>query len=231
MSSGAPAVSKKQLLMGLAVAFVLVTILGVVILRTANVPALVTKTHHAIDAGLAAIRGAGPWVFFLSMAILPAFGAPLMAFTIPAGEVFAAQMTMGGVIAATLTAIAANMALSYYLARYALRPILSKIIARWGYSVPKVTGSNALTAILVLRLTPGPPFFLQSYLLGLAEAPFKLYMIASWFSMIPMVVGAVILGKGIFSGNVKVALTGLGVLVVAIALIHWVRGKYFSRAK
>ena len=221
----------KRLLLALGLVLVFIAVLAAVLLRGSHPAEVIARGRLAVGEGIAAIRGFGPWVFFVSMAVLPAIGAPLMAFTIPAGEVFAPQMTMPGVIAATLAAIAVNLALSYYLARYALRPILTRIVSRYGYSVPKVTEANALTAILVLRLTPGPPFFLQCYLLGLAEAPFKLYMVASWLSVLPMVVGAVILGQGIFSGNFRVALTGLGVLVVAVAVIHWVRQKYFSRAK
>ena len=68
------------------------------------------------------IRNAGPWAFFAGIAILPAFGAPLMAFTVTAGEAFSPLMTMPGVIAAAMAAIAANLALTYWMARYALRP-------------------------------------------------------------------------------------------------------------
>jgi hypothetical protein len=34
------------------------------------------------------LREAGPWVFFVAMAILPAFGAPISIFTITAGPAF-----------------------------------------------------------------------------------------------------------------------------------------------
>ena len=74
------------------------------------------------------IRGAGPITFLLATALLPAFGAPLGAFTITSGELFAPTMSMPGVIAAMLVAIAINLALTYWLARFALRPVLSKII-------------------------------------------------------------------------------------------------------
>jgi len=71
------------------------------------------------DQLIVMIRDAGPWVFFGAMALLPAIGAPLMAFTITAGTAFANQMTMGGVLAATLFAIGMNIALTYWLARRA----------------------------------------------------------------------------------------------------------------
>ena len=200
-------------------------------LRGTDLHLLASRAQGEVGRGVEVIRGFGPWVFFAAVALLPAFGAPLLAFTIPAGELFGPQLSIPGVIAASLAAIAVNLAFTYGLARYALRPLLSKLVKRYGYSVPRVTPANALTIILVLRLTPGPPFFLQSYILGLAEVPFRLYMIASWLSIIPMSVGAIILGRGLLNGNFRLALTGLGVLVVFVAVVHWLRNRYAARAK
>jgi uncharacterized membrane protein YdjX (TVP38/TMEM64 family) len=179
--------------------------------------------------GMAMIRDAGPWVYFSATAFLPAVGAPLSAFTIVAGEAFAAQMTLAGVIVATMAAIAANLALTYWLARYALRPILSRVTEHYGYRIPRVTKKNALNIALMLRLTPGPPFFMQSYILGLAEVPFRLYMIVSWVCILPWAVAFVVLGKGVFNGNFKMVITGVGVLVAATAFVHWVRKRYADR--
>ena len=44
---------------------------------------------------------------------------------------------------------------------------------------------------------------MQSYILGLAEVPFRLYMVVSWLCKLPMAIGAVVLGKGVFNGNFK----------------------------
>ena len=231
MSTAAPANAKKRLLLVGAAVLLAGGCLAALLLQGAHPAEVVHQVRSGIDQGVEALRGWGPWAFFTAMAVLPAFGAPMMIFMLPAGEIFAERMTMPGVIAAALLAMAVNLCLSYYIARYALRPLLSRLVERFGYSVPRMSGSNALTAILVLRLTPGPPFFLQCYLLGLAETPFRLYLIASWFCMLPMSIGGIILGKGLLSGNAKVAITGLGLLVVAIVLIHWVRAKFVARAK
>jgi len=183
-----------------------------------------------VDQGMGVIRAAGPVVFFAAMAVLPAVGAPLMAFTLSAGEAFGAQLTMPGVIVTALAMIALNLAFTYWLARYALRPWLTNLVNRYGYKVPSITKQNALSVALVVRLTPGPPFFLQGYLLGLAEVPFKLYMLVSWLCVLPWAVGAIIMGRGILNGNFKVAATGMGVLVVAVVLVQVVRKKYAKRA-
>jgi len=182
-----------------------------------------------IDQGMAAVRAAGPLAFFFAMAVLPAVGAPLLIFNLSAAEAFAAQITLAGVIAAALVAIAINLSLTYWLARYALRPVLTRLITRYGYVVPRVTPENALSVALLVRLTPGPPFFLQGYILGIAEVPFRLYLIVSWLAVLPWALGALILGRGLLNGNFRVAATGFGVLVVAIVLFQWVRKKYSRR--
>jgi len=179
--------------------------------------------------GMNMLRAAGPWVFFAGLAFLPAVGAPLSAFTIVAGEAFAGTMTMAGVLAATEAAIGANLALTYWLARRGLRPLLSWFTEYYGYRVPSVTPKNALNVALFIRLTPGPPFFMQSYMLGLAQVPFRLYMTVSWLCITPWAVAFVVLGKGVFNGNFKLVATGVGVLVAATAFVHWVRNRYAAR--
>jgi uncharacterized membrane protein YdjX (TVP38/TMEM64 family) len=175
------------------------------------------------------LRTLGPWAFFAAAAVLPACGAPLTAFTVLAGEVFAPLMTLMGVIAAMILALVANLALTYWLARFALRPVLAKLAERYGYKVPRVTKANALSVTLVFRLTPGIPFFLQSYILGLAEIPFGLYMLVSSLCISPMAVGTIVLGKGIFNGNFRMVGIGTFVLLVATLLVHWLRKRYAPR--
>ena len=181
------------------------------------------------EHAMAAIRAGGPLVFFVAIVALPAVGAPLSAFTLVAGEAFSRQMTMPGVLAAVLLSVAANLALTYWLSRYALRPLLSMLAQRYGYVVPAVTPANALSIALVIRLTPGPPFFMQSYILGLAAVPFRLYMVVSFLCITPWVVAFVVLGKGIFNGDFKLLLYGVGVIVAATAIVHMLRKRYAGR--
>ena len=184
----------------------------------------------AEENGLRIIRSVGPWAFFAGCAILPAFAVPLSIFTITAGEVFAPTMTLGGVIAACLFAIAVNLALTYWLARYALRPLLSRIAGHYGYKIPRVTSANARSVALTIRLTPGPPFFMQNYLLGLAEVPFLTYLVVSWVCTLPWAIGAIVIGKGIFNGNFSLALYGMGLIVVATVIVQAIRKRNATRA-
>lgn len=222
MSSPVSTPKRKIPIVPLAAIAGLGIVLAILVLRGVDVRGL-------LDRGILIIRDFGAPVFFLAMAILPAFGLPMLAFTMTAGEAFEPQLGLPGVIAIALIAIAVNLALGYWVARYALRPVLAGLIKRYGYSVPRVTKENALTVTLLVRLTPGPPYALQACILGLAEVPFRLYLIVSWLAMVPWTLGGVILGKGLLSGKFGMAASGIGVLIVAVILVQIIRRKYVRR--
>lgn len=223
MSSSDPQPKRKLPIAKLAVVALVLLGVGVLLLRGVDLGQLLRDF-------IGFIRGLGPAVFFLAMAILPAFGFPMLGFTVPAGEAFGAQLGLPLVIGLALLAIAVNLAFGYWIARYALRPVLLKVLKRYGYSVPSVTPENALGITLVVRLTPGPPYAMQAWILGCAEVPFKLYMIVAWLAIIPYALAGIILGEGLFKGNVKAIIMGVGLLVVLGVGVNWARRKYFGRA-
>ena len=218
----APVEKKKLPLVKLAVVAVVLLVGAALVLRGVDLAALK-------DRAFAFVRELGPGVFFGAMLILPAFGVPMSLFTIPAGEAFAPRMGLGVVIAIALVVLAVNLALTYWVSRYALRPLMTGLIKRYGYSVPKVTPENALTVTLVVRLTPGPPYALQGYLLGLAEVPFGLYMWVSWLVQGAWGVGFIVLGQGIMNGNIALVAKGVGVLVVVVAVVQVLRKRIARR--
>ncbi|MES1167531.1 MAG: hypothetical protein ABUL61_00035, partial [Oleiharenicola lentus] len=70
------------------------------------------------------VRRAGPVAFFAGMALLPAVGVPITAFLFTAGPVFGPQFGLAWVIVLSLLAVTANMALTYFLASRAMRPLV-----------------------------------------------------------------------------------------------------------
>jgi len=217
-----PAEKRKLPVIKLALAGVILVVAAALVLRGVDLRA---AGGRAIEF----IRDRGPWVFFAAMAVLPAFGAPMMAFTIPAGSVFGPVLGMPAVIALALVAIGINLAISYWVSRYAFRPVVLWLVRRYGYSIPRITDRNALNILLIVRLTPGPPYALQCFVLGVAEAPFRLYLIVSWLALLPWALGAIVLGEGLFNGNFARAATGAGVLVVAIVAVQWARRRFARR--
>lgn len=211
--------------LGLALA-VLIT-LGVLLLRGVDVRA--ADVRGAIDAGFVQIRAAGPWAFFGAMALLPVAGFPLSPFYLAAGEAFAARLTMPGVLALAFVANAVQFALSFWVAHRALRPLITRLLARTRYQVPQVSPENELSVALLLRVTPGPPMFLQNYLLGLSGIRFRTYMLASLAVQGVLGSATIIFGQALLSGRGGLAVLGFFVLVAAFALVRLFRQRIASR--
>jgi len=206
--------TKKNLAMaaGLVAALALV---GVLVLKSGLL--------GVIDPVLLALREAGPSVFFVAMALLPALGFPMMAFTLTAGPVFGPVMGAGWVIAWSLLAVTANLLLSYWLADRALRPLVGRLLTRFDYRLPESRPGDAWQVTLLTRLAPGPPYWVQSYLLGLLRVPLTPYLTVSLLVMAGYLVALVLGGDALRQGNGRVALGAAGLLVffiVALQLLY-----------
>jgi uncharacterized membrane protein YdjX (TVP38/TMEM64 family) len=164
------------------------------------------------DQGLELVRTAGPVAFFVGMAVLPALGFPLSPFTLSAGSVFAPTLGWPTVLISMWVALAANVSITYCLARWIARPVLEKLALRFGYKWPQVPPREAWNFTILLRVTPGPPFVVQSALLGLAEVPFKIYLIGS--AIIAGLYGTAfaVFGEALLSGQGRMVLVGGGAL-------------------
>jgi uncharacterized membrane protein YdjX (TVP38/TMEM64 family) len=205
-----------------AVALVLL-VAGVLVARGLDLKALV-------QSGLDLIRGAGPVTFFSAMALLPALGAPILAFSLSAGPAFADRLGIGTVVALAMLALLVNIALSYFLASRALRPLLEKLFVRLGYKLPEVEAGDATDLIVLLRVTPGIPFCVQNYLLGLARVPFGKYLGISCAIMWAFNVAVILFGDALLHGKGKVAFLALSLFLALTAGTHLVR-KHLGRKK
>jgi uncharacterized membrane protein YdjX (TVP38/TMEM64 family) len=189
------------------------------------------QIHHfsvgeSIDAGIALLRDAGPWVFFTAMVLLPAVGFPIAVLYLAAGTAFGERMGIGWVLAATGLAVFANLALTYWLARFGLRPWLESLVSRTRYKIPVVVEAEQTEITLLVRITPGPPFFLQSYLLGLAGIRFRTYLVVSWLIAMVYATGFIVFGDAILHGKGRLALLGLSALVAVALGVHLLRRHY-----
>ncbi len=209
----------RALLLKLAVGAVVLLAGAVFVARGLDLKTLITQ-------GLDLIRGAGPVVFFTAMALLPAVGAPVSFFTLTAGSAFSAQLGMPTVIVLAFTALLVNMALSYFLATRALRPLLEALLARLGYKMPQVESGDATDLIVLIRVTPGLPFPVQNYLLGLARVPFQKYLVISGLISGSLTSAFILFGDALLHGKGKVALISLLLLLALTAATHMVRKHY-----
>ena len=213
----------RSLLIKLGVAAFLVLIVVVLFVRGLDLKSLVNQ-------GLDLIREAGPVVFFIAMALLPAIGAPLTAFSLSAGPVFGEKLGLWPVIGFSLLAVTVNMALSYFLASRALRPLLEKVFTYLGYKMPRAESGDATDLIILLRVTPGVPFPVQNYLLGLAQVPFWKYLGLSTAIIGSFVVAVIFFGDALLHGKGKVALLSFGLFLALTAATHLLR-KHYGKKK
>jgi uncharacterized membrane protein YdjX (TVP38/TMEM64 family) len=182
-----------------------------------------------ISKGVAEITALGPWAFFLAMAILPGLGVPASLFTLTAGSAFEARMGICGVVAAGCAAMAINLTLTFWLARGVLRRPLERLFDAMGYTLPKVDRSDITDLIVILRVTPGFPFFVQNYLLGLADAPPGRYFLISVLTTLPYTVAFIVFGDALLHGRGYLVILSLSLIVALVAATHIVRRHYAGR--
>ncbi len=178
---------------------------------------------QAVDAAVLALRAAGPGIFFVAMALLPAFGFPLLAFTLAAGPVFGPALGTGWVIAWSLLAVVVNLLLTYWLADRALRPLVGRLLEYFDIRLPDRAAGGAWRLALIVRLTPGPPFWVQSYLLGLIRVPLVPYLVVSTLVMAGYIVALVCGGEAVAQGNAPLALAAAGLLVASVVALQLLR--------
>ncbi len=158
---------------------------------------------------LATLRAAGPLVFFTGMAVLPALGFPLLPFSLAAGPVFGPTLGVGPTILCAVLAVATNVALSYALAARWLRPLVLRLLERLGYRLPDLPAGSAWQVVWLVRLLPGLPFWVQSYLLGLARVRVVPYLVVSTLLPAAYIAATIAGGEALMSGRTKQALLAL----------------------
>jgi len=214
---------RKKLRIKLAVGAAALLLVAVLLARGVDLRA-------QVERGLALLQRGGPWAFFSAMALLPGVGVPLLTFMLTAGPAFAGQMGMPAVVASGLAAITVNFMLTYWLARQALRPWLIRLVVRLGYKVPEVEADDMTDLIILLRVTPGVPFAVQNYLLGLAGVPVGKYFgvscAASWITASAFI----IFGSALHNGKGKLIITAVLLLAALTAATHLVRRHFAGRA-
>jgi uncharacterized membrane protein YdjX (TVP38/TMEM64 family) len=188
------------------------------------------EVRARMDRVVAWVRDAGPVPFFTAMTVLPMVGFPLSGFTLVAGPVFGPTMGVGLVVLCGILAITINVAVTYWLAARALRPVAVWVVQRLGYRMPEIPRDAAWLAIIVLRTVPVTPFSLQGVLLGLARVPFGPYMLVSVIVPSTYATAMIVLGDALMRGD-RWAMAGAGALFIVVGVIlHFMRKRLRPRA-
>ena len=163
-----------------------------------------------------------PAALFWALVFLPGLPIPTSALLFTAGVVWRDRPVMACVL--SMLAITLNLSWTYWLAAGPARRIIEKMLAATAIQIPELPRGNHLKLILVLKLTPGIPFFIQNYLLGLLRAPFFLYLSVSFLCNGIIGTGVVLSGVGLADGKLMPALTGISLIALGAVLTQVVRG-------
>jgi uncharacterized membrane protein YdjX (TVP38/TMEM64 family) len=186
--------------------------------------------RESVEWVLAQVRGLGPVAFFSLMALLPAAGMPVSVFTLTAGPVFAPVLGMPLVLALSLASLGVNVALTYVLARWILRPWVERLCAWLGFTIPEVAEDDQRSLVILVRVTPGPPYVLQNFLLGMAQIRFATYFTISFLVVSVYSSAVIIFGDALVNGKGKGALIGISLLVAFVIGVRFAR-KRLGRTK
>jgi uncharacterized membrane protein YdjX (TVP38/TMEM64 family) len=223
VSSQAFSQNKRTRLLKVAILVILVAAGLVLVIRGVNL-------IEVRDRCIAAVRDFGPGLYFTAMAILPALGVPLLAFTLSAGPMFGQRLGIGIVVLLSLAAITVNFIVSYFFARYTMRPVIERLMAWLGYTLPKIPDGDITDVIIIVRVTPGIPFFAQNYLLGLAGVPFRKYLAVTCIFTWVLSGAFVFFGEALMRGQGKMALITGCLVIAATATTHLIR-KHYSKKR
>ena len=214
--------------------------LALVLLFKHQIPETIDAFERFTDSLIGKIQKVGPVAYFTAYATLPAVGFSLNLFNFTAGLAFADKIGIGWVLFLAAVCINIASALSYWLSCYALRPTMEKLIKRLGYKMPDIPRDEHVTASIVVRMMPGVPFVVQSYLLGLARVRFIPYMIVSFIVRYGWAVVWILLGTTIGSYDaaeesnefklIWYILSAVALVVALVIITRWVR-KYYTKPK
>lgn len=163
-----------------------------------------------------------PWALFLALIFLPALPIPTSALLFTAGVVWRDRPVVA--CAVCLLAMALNLSWTYWLAAKPGRGMVEKLLAAGSFKIPDLPRGDHLKLILIVRLTPGVPFFVQNYVLGFMRPPFFLYLPISLLTSGVIGIGIVLGGVGLADGRLLPALTGVSLIIVAAVFTHLIRG-------
>ena len=206
------------------VAACVAVVLAVVAWRCGIGPAELRRAWEQLEGWLAA----HPAWLVAALAVLPGLPLPSSALLVAAGVVWRDHPVAG--CAAAVGAMAVCQVWTYAFAAGPGRWLVERLIADGGFNLPLVRAENHVRLVLILRLTPGMPFFVQNLALGLLHVPLRVYLPVSLLCNAPLVCGLVLTGAGLGGGRLLPVLGGVSLIIFALALAHTLR-RWLRRRK
>jgi uncharacterized membrane protein YdjX (TVP38/TMEM64 family) len=163
--------------------------------------------------------------FFIALAILPAFAVPTTPFYLLAGATF-------GIVPALLgsgAALSLNLLLCWWLARGWCRPWVERLLTSFNRRIPPMDRRKAMRFALLVKLAPGAPTFIKTYLIAVADVPFSIYFGMSWIFTFLYATGFIVLGESITDGDYGQAIVAFALLAALVLGIYFLRTRLVGR--
>ena len=167
----------------------------------------------------------------LAIAILPGFGVPVSPLLVLCGALTTKTGSLPAAWFLTAAAMWTNAGWTYLFAAGPGRKIAQGFLDKFmkkGMQVPQVEGFQLA---MILRVTPGVPFPVQNYLLGVVGVRAKIY----WAVTIPVLslwaFGFVVFGEGLLQGDGKLVVTGAGFLVAISVVARMIYVRFVKKDK
>lgn len=173
-----------------------------------------------VSSVFALLQEAPPIFYFGAMAIVCLLPIPISAFYVASGPLYGTTTALAWIA----VALAINISISHGIASSWLRPAISRLLEARGVRIPEPRkGSDQLLLILLVRITPGLPFFLQNLLLGFANVDRLRNLIVSLPIQMVFAAGFVLLGRSAFDGSAGLGVTAIGLIgsaSIAARFVH-----------
>lgn len=164
-----------------------------------------------------------PGLLVLALVVLPGLPIPTSALMFFAGTVWRDQPLIACAVCMGTTAL--NLSWTYWVAAKPGRGLVERLLSNSSIRVPELPKGNQLRVILLLRLTPGVPLFIQNYLLGFLRVPFGLYLPVSLGCSGIIACGFVLSGAGVADGNLRPLISGVALIVLGFVVVQMLRQK------
>lgn len=140
-------------------------------LAAAVVLAVILFTDISLESLTAAIERLNPVAVVPAMAILPAFGFPIVVVYLVAGARFGPLL--GGAVVALATA--SHLLLTYGITKTFLRRPLERFLEKRRLHFPAIPADEHALVAVIAVLVPGLPYVVRNYVLALAGVRLRVY--------------------------------------------------------
>lgn len=182
---------------------------------------------HAWAAFLAVINHADPVWLFLAVVVLPLVGFPASPLLVAIGIRLGTATGMVFVGAAYLI----NFIIGYWLARSWFRAPLGRWLERRGQTLPDIAKADENQFILLVRITPGLPLFIQTYTLGFARVHFGRYLLYSMLIQMGYTFAFLSFGQSLQSAALWHSVLAVGLIVGVGLAVNLLRRHLATPAK